>query len=308
MATAIGICASVGQAPLSHADIPAALVPQSGYSLIGTPLRKPAFSENTLKQLEEDLEIAKARLRIAPNREDSYIWLGRRHGYLGDYAKAVEVFSAGLERFPESYRLLRYRGRHLARSRMFEQAITDYRQAASLMENVPDTVEPDGMPNALGLPLGTYKSNIHYYWAQTSFAVQDYETMLTGMEKSMEFVLPHAYNDLLVPTSLWRYIALMKLGRAQEADAVLAAVPNDLTLIENYAYYDALLHLKGELEQVEAKAVNNTMLAFAAAMKDQFEGRHQAAEKRLHAIVGGSALGFWPAEVELVTTYAYTPR
>ncbi|WP_417464146.1 hypothetical protein [Kordiimonas sp.] len=309
LATAIGISASFGQVTLSAAsqaaDAPTA---NPGETLIGTPLRTPDFSQETFKRLSEDLAIAEARMRIAPDREDSFIWLGRRHGYLANYEKAVEVFTQGLAKYPESYRLLRYRARHLARSRQFAQSITDYERAAQLMEDLPDTVEPDGMPNALGLPLGTYKSNIHYYWGQTSFAVGDYTTMLRGMERAMELVPDYAYNDLLVPTSLWRYMALMKLGRRAEAQRIIRAVPSDLSLIENHAYYQAVQYLNGNLEEAESKSKNNILLAFTIAMQDMFEGNHTEAQARLEHIVKRSALGFWPAEVELVSTYKVTPQ
>ena len=88
-------------------------------------------------RLEQDLEIARAVFDVAPDREDSYIWLGRRLGYLGRYAEAIDVFTAGLEEFPDSYKLHRFRGRHRARNRDFAGAIADYRDGLQKWRATP---------------------------------------------------------------------------------------------------------------------------------------------------------------------------
>ncbi|MGI9260552.1 MAG: hypothetical protein ACR2QR_00880, partial [Woeseiaceae bacterium] len=140
-------------------------------TLIGTPITEPGWSAATKARLEKDLEIARAVMEIAPEREDSYIWLGRRLGYLARNGEAVDVFTDGLRQFPDSYKLLRFRGRHLARNRQFERAIADYRRAAELVEGIQDSYEPDGIINARHQYLGSYRSNVHYYLGQTSWSV-----------------------------------------------------------------------------------------------------------------------------------------
>ena len=137
-------------------------------TLIGTPVTAPAWSDETRARLEKDLEIARVVMNTAPEREDSHIWLGRRLGYLSRNGEAIDVFSKGLEQFPDSYKLLRFRGRHLARNRDFERAIADYKRAAEMVEGIQDSYEPDGIINARQQYLGSYCSNIHYYLGQTS--------------------------------------------------------------------------------------------------------------------------------------------
>ena len=78
-------------------------------TLIGTPLREPDWSPEVRARLEEDLAIAQAAMEVAPEREDSFIWLGRRLGYLARFPEAIEVFTRGLEVHPTSYRLYRDR-------------------------------------------------------------------------------------------------------------------------------------------------------------------------------------------------------
>ena len=64
-------------------------------TLIGTPITEPAWSPQTRARLEKDLEIAQAVMAIAPEREDSWIWLGRRLGYLARYTEKVTSASTG---------------------------------------------------------------------------------------------------------------------------------------------------------------------------------------------------------------------
>ncbi|WP_270373882.1 tetratricopeptide repeat protein [Marinicauda sp. Alg238-R41] len=270
----------------------------AGRTLIGTPLSSPDFSPEARERLETDLAIARAQMEIAPEREDSYIWLGRRLGYLGRYGEAIGVFSEGIERFPESYKLRRFRARHLARSRQFDAAIADYRRGLELMEGQPDTFEPDGIINARAWPLGTYRSNLQYYLAQTSFAVGDYEEMNAGMIEALHAPILLYKDDLLPPTAYWRYIALMKMGRAREAEAVLATVPDDLSLIENEHYYRGVRVFKGELDPFDDAA--GPLERFAGAMQLVFAGETERAEAHLVELVTASPLGFWPAEAEIV--------
>lgn len=268
-------------------------------TLIGTPLRVPAWPPETRSSLEKDLEIAQAVMAVAPEREDSYIWLGRRLGYLARWREAIEVFSQGLERFPDSYKLLRFRGRHLARARQFEKAIEDYRRAAELVEDVQDSYEPDGIINARHQYLGSYRSNIHYYLGQTSWAIGDYESTVAGMERAAREPLVQ-HDDRRVATSYWRYLALRRLGRHEEARAIVQQIPEGLTLVENFTYYESVLYFKGVRTEEEILPQADAVIRLALAMEHSFRGENDMARRILRETVEGSAQGFWPAESELV--------
>lgn len=271
----------------------------SGLSLIGTPLRTPDWSETTRARLEKDLEIARAVMEIAPEREDSHIWLGRRLGYLTRYREAVEVFSRGLEQFPDSYKLLRFRGRHRARSREFDRAIADYTRAATLVENIQDSYEPDGIINARHQYLGSYRANIHYYLGQTSWAVGEYQAVLDGMQRSSSEPLVQ-HDDRRVATSYWRYLALRKLGRHEEAARLVSGIPADLDLVENHTYYDGVLFFNGTYTETELLPRADSIAKFAIAMNHHFAGDQAKAQRMWREIIESSSQGFWPAETELV--------
>lgn len=277
----------------------AALVKSNQTSLTGVRLRPLAHSEETAARLELDLEVAKASFSVAPDREDSYIWLGRRYGYLGRNPEAIEVFTCGLEKFPDSYKLRRFRGRHLARNRQFELALEDYREAAALIKDQKDTFEPDGIANSLALTLGTYKTYIHYYLAQTSFAVGDYETMASGMDRAMEHCADFSYDDFNVAATFWRYIAYRKMGETDKASETLKTVPTGLELVENDVYYESVQYFQGRLKESDLERDASSLTRFAIAMQRQFDGKDSEARELLTSIVADTPLGFWPAEAEL---------
>ena len=268
-------------------------------SLLNTPLRNPEWSDQTRAYLEKDIQIARQVLKIAPEREDSYIWLGRRLTYMNRFAEAITVYTEGLNRFPGSYKLLRFRGRSLARTRQFKAAIADYTKGLALMEGVQDSYEPDGLVNARNQSLGSYRSNFLYYRAQTSWAVGDYASTLKGMQLSGQQELVQN-TDHQVAVKYWSYLALRKLGRHEEARQLVADVPDHLELLENDDYHRGVRVMKGTLRQADFASMTDTLGLFAVAMESSFRGDRAQAESLLEAIILAAPQGFWPAETELI--------
>jgi tetratricopeptide (TPR) repeat protein len=300
-----GIAATLDGAPSAETGATAAVT--GPRSLIGTSLRNPAWSPETLAFLEKDVEIARAAMKIAPEREDSYIWLGRRLAYLNRFDEAIAVFTQGLERFPDSYKLLRFRGRKLARSRQFDAALADYARGIALIEPLQDSYEPDGIVNARNQFLGSYRSNLHYYHAQTSWAIGDYATTLAGMERSAREPLVQN-QDHQVAIRYWRYLALRKLGRHDEAAQAVADTPAGLELLENDSYYDGVRYLQGALAEDVVLARKDPVSSFAVAMQHLFQGDAAGADALLERIILDSPQGFWPAETELLKLRSASSR
>ncbi|HWT43503.1 MAG TPA: hypothetical protein VN152_12715 [Sphingopyxis sp.] len=288
-------------APAS-ANVPGADAGNCATSLIGTPLTIPKYSAATQKMLDEDIAIAAAALRIAPDREDSHIWYGRRLDYAGRICDAVDAFSAGIKQFPESYKLYRFRARDLTRARRFEEALADYAKALELMGDTPDSFEPDGMPNPIGLTISTYRGNIVYYHAQTSFATGDYPTMVTGMAKSLELAADFARDDMRVPTAYWTYLAYRKMGQHDKARAAIDAIEPGLKLIENFTYYQAVQIMQGRLAPAAFKDSRDSTIKFAIAMERRFAGDETGAKALLTEIVRENPQGHWPSEAELAAS------
>lgn len=290
-------------AATSFADSSAAEPVAKHKSLIGTELRDPDWSPATRAMLEKDLLIAQRTMEIAPEREDSYIWLGRRFAYLNRFDEAIDVFTAGLGKFPDSYKLLRFRGRKYARTRQFELAIADYRRGVELMQGIEDSYEPDGIVNERNQFLGSYRGNMHYYLGQTLWAVGDYAGTLQGMERSISE--PLVQNpDHMVATTYWRYLALRKLGRTAEANELVRKIPRDLQLLENDGYYDGVKFMQGALDAKTVIAKGDAISSFAVAMDQHFRGQHVEAERMWTDIITKTPQGFWPAETELLASRA----
>ena len=285
-------------APAS-ATVPGADAGTCATSLIGTALTVPKFSAKTQKILDEDIAIAAAALRIAPDREDMHIWYGRRLDYAGRICDAVDAFSAGLKQFPDSYKLYRFRARDLTRARRFKEALADYEKALALMGDTPDSFEPDGMPNPIGLTISTYRGNIVYYHAQTSFATGDYPTMVAGMARSLELSADFARDDMRVPTAYWTYLAYRKMGQHDKARAVIDAIEPGLKLIENDFYYQAVQIMQGRLDPAGFKDTRDSTIKFAIAMERRFAGDEKGAKALLTEIVQENPQGHWPSEAEL---------
>ena len=285
--------------------VPVAAVAQTGNAiaettLTGKPLRVPDWPDSTRQKLELDLEIAKAVFDVAPDLEDSYVWLGRRYGYLGRYAEAIEVFTAGLKKFPDSYKLHRFRGRHRARSRDFDGAIEDYRAGLEKMQGHADSFEPDGLPNSRGLTISTYRGNLHYYLGQTSFATGNYRRMIRELDLSGQSPIALDIEDHRVAAVFWKYLAHMKLGDTEAAEGLLKSVPAELDLIENVSYHQAVKVLQGVTSQIDVERKGDSLSRFALGMRLQFAGDKPEAVRVLTAVVEDNALGYWPAEVDLV--------
>lgn len=278
----------------AQSETPVAL---PGKSLLGTELRAPARSAAKQAELLLDLEIALQTMALAPEREDSYLWLGRRYAYLGRYQDAVDVFTRGLERFPDSYRLLRFRGRKFMRLRQFDAGIADYRRAAALAAGQEDVFEPDGIINRRHQFIGSYQSNIHYYLAQAYWAKGRYQDAWLQMTVASSF--PLARNpDRLASTVYWQYLALRRMGRDEEALTLARNVPEGLELLENHGYYQAVLFFSGRLSAEGLLARPDANMRFAHAMWLDFEGDRTASLAALERLVRDTPDGYWPAETE----------
>ena len=69
------------------------------------------------------------------NKEWAYniVWLGRRVAYLGDYKRAIELFTEGVNKFPEDAQFLRHRGDRYISTRQIDEAISDFGEQAPLL-------------------------------------------------------------------------------------------------------------------------------------------------------------------------------
>jgi tetratricopeptide (TPR) repeat protein len=217
------------------------------YTLSGLPLFPMPETPASLHKKDSLLAIARQNYEKAPNNLEAIIWLGRRTAYLSRYPEAIDIYTKGLETFPQSPELYRHRGHRYLSTRQFDKAIADFEQAARLVRGRPIEIEPDGIPNRLNQPLSTLQFNIWYHWALAYYLKGDFAKAAELYETCMGY---STNPDLLTATSDWLYMTYRRLGQLEKAAALLNPITPDMEIIENASYHKRLLLYKG-LEQAE---------------------------------------------------------
>ena len=70
----------------------------------------PQIAANTKADFEKKLAKARSEHVADTNDPDKLIWYGRRTAYLGDYKKAIHIYSEGIRMHPADARMYRHRG------------------------------------------------------------------------------------------------------------------------------------------------------------------------------------------------------
>lgn len=284
--------------------------PIEATSLLGEPLRRPALAPALRAQRIDDLLAARARVEAEPDDPDAWIWVGRRTAYLGRYRDAIELYSQGLERHPDCARLYRHRGHRHLTVRAFDAAIADLEHAVALIEGTPDQVEPDGIPNARGIPTSTLHFNVWYHLGLAYFLKGEHQRALRCYRACMDV---SNNPDARCATTHWLYMTLRRLGRDDEARRAIEPITADLDVIENDGYHRLCLFYRGRLARgalvgtatddgLLGAGVGDATVGFGVAHFDLVEGRTADAHTRMRAIVDGgawAAFGAIAAEAEL---------
>ena len=279
-------------------------------SLLGDTLRAPELPDDVRAVYQERYAEAEDALVEAPEDADALIWMGRRTAYLGQYREAIEIYTHALTLHPDDPRIYRHRGHRYLTIRELDLAIADFERAAALTEGQPDQVEPDGLPNAQNVPTSTLQFNIWYHLALAHYVQGDFEAALEAQQECMAVSV---HPDSVVATSYWMYMTLMRLGREEEAQAVLDGISQDMDIIESTAYLNLLLLFKGDRSYEElvgpggAEAtLQSTTTAYGLGVWHLLHGRTDEAHRTWERILEGrdqwSAFGYLAAEGELART------
>ncbi|MCG8416062.1 MAG: tetratricopeptide repeat protein [Pseudomonadales bacterium] len=255
-------------------------------------------------ETQANLEVAQNNYNSDRDNADNIIWLGRRTAYAGDYRRAIEIYSEGINKFPEDPRFYRHRGHRYISIREFDRAIADFEQAAELMEELPIQVEPDGLPNAQNIPLTTTQGNVWYHLGLAYYLKQDWPRALAAFRNGYNL---GGYDDNLVSTGHWIYMILRRMGDDAQAAVALNEISADMDIIENMSYHELCLLYKGEMEIEEMMAANgddpsNAAVAYGIANYFYYNGDRQRSDDMLRRLVSGSSwssFGFIAAEADL---------
>jgi tetratricopeptide (TPR) repeat protein len=270
-------------------------------SLLGDTLRSDIPSETLQVRYKQKRAIYNAN----PGDLDNLIWYGRFTAYMGEYREAIEIYTKGLEKFPNESRLLRHRGHRYITLREFDKAIADLSRAAALIEGTKNRTEPDGMPNAKNIPLTTMHGNIYYHLGLAHYLKNNMPQALEAYKKCLE---TSSIPDNVVSATHWIYMINRRMGRLETAENYLSNISRGMEVIENEAYYKACLVYKGLLkadevyEPASMDTPSGSALKYAIGNWHYYNGDRKKAKEIFTEIVDGddwASFGFIAAEADL---------
>lgn len=292
--------------PRDPFPLPAADPGVQAVSLLGDSLVPMPAPDSVRAVQRAQLDSAHAALVARSDDPDAWIWVGRRLAYLGHYRAAIAAYTEALARHPGDARLLRHRGHRYLTIRELDAAVADFTRAGTLIRGVPDEVEPDGQPNARGIPTSTLQFNIWYHLGLAHYVQGDFERALAAYR---ECLAVSTNPDALVATSYWLYLTERRLGRDSAAAAVLEPITPDLDVIENDAYHRLLLLFRGAASADDllgsarsADAIQNATVAYGVGAWHLVNGDRARAGGIFREIAAGpqwAAFGALAAEAEL---------
>jgi len=277
-------------------------------SVQGEPLFALDLPDDVRKRREEELRAAEAALENDPKGSDELVWYGRRLAYLGRYRDAIDVFTRGIAIHPDDARFYRHRGHRWITLRRFDRAVEDLERAAHLVEGRPDEVEPPGLPNERGIVVDTLNHGVFYHLALARYLRGEFETSLSAWRECAKW---SKNPDSLCSVTHWLYMTLRRLGREDEARAVLEPIRADLDVVEYHAYHRLCLAYRGEIsfdalwEELQAGDSASTDFAtigYGVANWHLYNGRERLAADMLRTIAKApmwASFGRIAAEVEV---------
>ena len=278
-------------------------------SLLGQPLVPPALPPAVREAYEQRLAEARRGYEHTPNDADSLIWLGRRIAYLGHYREAIALFGEGIRKHPADARMYRHRGHRYITLRQLDLAIADLERADRLERGKPDRVEPDGLPNAMGIPTSTLQSNIRYHLGLAYYLQGRFDQAAVFYRRDVAAARERGNADMLVASSHWLYMALRRQGKVAEAARVLEPITPQLAVIENGVYRDLLLMYRadgrsgGQAEgAADSGSVEDVTRAYGVGNWHLYNGRPEPAYAIFRKILESpqwGAFGYIAAEAEL---------
>ncbi len=294
------------------------LVPQDtvskfeAISLLGDTLYPLRLSEDEQQLFDSALRAAENNFKAQPDNLDNIIWYGRRLAYLSHYKAAIQVYSDGLKKFPNSPELYRHRGHRYITLRQFDKAIKDLKKAATLLNNKPIRSEANGLPLPHPNPQeSSLQFNTWYHLGIAYFLNGNYGEAAKAYEKCLDYT---NNDDAVVATANWLYLTYRRLGEDEVAERTLGMINYGMDIRENEDYYKNLLVYKGAMSadsilnigQPELNLGNGLSLANQGYGLGNYYyldvGDEEMGEKLFYKVLEGgywTAFGYIAAEADL---------
>lgn len=277
-------------------------------SLLGIEYQEPDRAPELQARLDSNLDVARRNFEKESSVEN-YVWYGRREAYLSHFNRSIDIFSEGIERFPNAYTLYRHRGHRYITIRKFDRAVADLQQAAALMLRHALEIEPDGQPNKLNIPLSTTQFNVWYHLGLAHYLKGHFREAEKAYKECMKV---SNNDDLLCATTDWLYMTYRRQGKKEDASLLLENIHETMNIVENDSYHLRLLMYKGAIppDSLLQVGAGNPDADLALATQGYgvgnwylYNGDTLKAKEIFQRVVAGkhfSAFGFIAAEADLV--------
>lgn len=198
-------------------------------------------------QLQRAREEARRAWEADPSI-DNATWYGRVLAYQGLHREAIEVFTAGLKRHPQSGKLLRHRAHRYVNLREFDKSIADGLRAAELYRGKPlerERLGPDYFPSTPDV----VQFYLYYHLGHAYFAKKDFPAAAQWFSRSREVALGVEDLPIHAAAVYWQYLSLARDLRFDEARALVADYPVTMYDLrdnpESNYYFDGVQFFRG---------------------------------------------------------------
>lgn len=261
-----------------------------------------AWQQPPVRSPKPDTEgvVAKADAALAqdPKNLDLLLAAARARDSLLRFDESIPMYTKAIAAAPGDVRFYRFRGHRYISTRKFDLALRDLEKAEKLAPSSFDVMYHVGLAHYLR---GDFKKAADAYG-------RCLDTKVNGR-------LPEGWRgcagldtDSRIAISNWRYVALRRAGRHDDAKKLLDTITETMEVKENIPYFHALLYYKGlrTEEQIfdRAKLTGNRLVTagYPVANFALISGNKQKACDLFRELVKDAewaAFGFIAAEAEL---------
>lgn len=217
------------------------LMPAEARSFLGDSLyARPADSLVVVRA-----DSAMIALRAGNLTEEDFLTMGRLLTSTNRFRAAIKLYDEGLQRFPDSYKLLRFRGHRYLNLREPDKAYADLTKAEALSRGNPDEWETD----AAGKPVATYRHQIWYHIGVYHYLMRAYRPAVDAFQQSLDATRE---GKNIAGASDWLYNACQRAGLTDRAQKVARQFTTDFDIEDkNYPYFRRLLLYNGIISPAE---------------------------------------------------------
>jgi tetratricopeptide (TPR) repeat protein len=269
---------------------------ESGKPEIVSLLGKAYFS----RPADDELRAEEKALADKPDNPDLLIATGRACDRVLQFSRSIPLYSRAIQLQPQDVRAYRYRGHRYISIRRFDDAIGDLKRAEKLAPDSFDVLYHLALAQYLrgrfGDAADSYGRCLEYRGARSGALPKDWRSCADLDDESRVALLN------------WRYAALRRAGRHEQARRLLDPIHEGLPVKENVAYLQALLYYKGArragvFETSQLAGSSLMALGYPIANFALINGDSAKACDLFHKLIADdqnwNAFGFIAAEVEL---------